>query len=156
MCRQAACALIQRSSGTMALSLKSPRTHLREPLQTRAAKMSLKKRRKVDAENRHFNPKWTDDFAFILPSHTNAVPLCLICTRTVSVVKLENIKRHYESRHASFHAEFPLGDKARQEKIGQLKTSYTGSTTILTTATTATQKATAASLCASHSWMRNW
>lgn len=109
--------------------------------------MSGEKRRKIDGENRQFNPKWTDDFVFILPSHANPRPLCLICQTTVSVCKVANVRRHFETKHAAnFNAAYPPGSTARRGKIETLKSSYAASTTILTTASTAQEKATAASL----------
>ncbi|XP_076832090.1 zinc finger BED domain-containing protein 5-like [Brachyhypopomus gauderio] len=57
-----------------------------------------------------------------------------------------NIKRHYESKHASFSATFPVGSIARKDKIEALKLSYSTTSTILTTSSTAAEKATAASL----------
>uniref|UniRef100_A0A3B4ZXJ8 Uncharacterized protein n=1 Tax=Stegastes partitus TaxID=144197 RepID=A0A3B4ZXJ8_9TELE len=66
----------------------------------------VSKRRKVDVENRQLNNKWTNEFAFILPSHTNAKPLCLICQMTVAVCKVATIKWHYDTKHASFSAAF--------------------------------------------------
>lgn len=104
------------------------------------------KRRKLDNENRQFNDKWTDEFAFIMPPHTSSKPLCLICQMTIAACKVANIKRHYDTKHASFSAAFPPGSPARKEKIKSLKSSCSATSTILTTATTAAEKATAASL----------
>lgn len=109
--------------------------------------MSGEKRRKVADENRQFNPKWTDDYLFILLSHAKAKPLCLKCQETVSVCKVANIRRHFDTKHAAkFNADFPPGSTARRSEIETLKTSYAGSTKILTAAATAQEKATAASL----------
>jgi len=41
--------------------------------------MALSKKRKVDKENRAFNPKWTDSFMFILPTGSEK-PVCVICS----------------------------------------------------------------------------
>ena len=111
-------------------------------------KMSGGKRRKIDDENRQFNPKWTDDFMFILPSHAKAKPLCLICqTSPVSVCKVDNVRRHFNQKHAEkFNATYPPGSTARRSEIEKLKRAYDSSTTIITTAATAQEKATAASL----------
>ena len=111
-------------------------------------KMSGGKRRKIDDENRQFNPKWTDDYFFILPSHAKAKPFCLICqTSPVSVCKVDNVRRHFDGKHAAkYNADYPTGSTARRSQIEKLKKSYDSSTTIITTAATAQEKATAASL----------
>ncbi|MGH0136969.1 UNVERIFIED_CONTAM: hypothetical protein FKN15_071072 [Acipenser sinensis] len=104
------------------------------------------KRCKVDSENRAFNPNWTADFLFIMPSHLNAKPLCLICQTTVAVSKVANIKRHFESKHNNFNTAYPPGSVLRRDKIESLKSSYHTSNLILTTSATVQEKATAASL----------
>lgn len=59
--------------------------------------MACAKRRKVDTENKAFNPEWTEAFMFILPVGS-LKPLCLICSDTVAVVKSGNVKHHYETK----------------------------------------------------------
>ncbi|RXM98498.1 General transcription factor II-I repeat domain-containing protein 2B [Acipenser ruthenus] len=103
---------------------------------------SWSKRHKVDSENRAFNPNWTADFLFIMPSYLNAKPLCLICQTTVAV----NLKRHFESKHSNFNTAYPPGSVLRRDKIESLKSSYHTSNLILTTSATVQEKATAASL----------
>lgn len=96
--------------------------------------------------HRQFNPKWTSEFAFILPLHTNAKPLCLICQCTVAVCKVENVRRHFTAKLANFNYEVPPGSTARKGQIESRKSSYAAATTILKTAATSQEKATAASL----------
>ena len=57
------------------------------------------KRRKIDVECRSFEKSWTLDYLF--KEHFGK-PICLICHDFVSVSKENNIKRHYETKHAEF------------------------------------------------------
>lgn len=57
------------------------------------------KKRKVDSENRRFLEEWTEQYCFTLPDRPQAVPVCLICNKTVALVKSGNLKRHYETTH---------------------------------------------------------
>uniref|UniRef100_A0A3B5B1J7 DUF4371 domain-containing protein n=1 Tax=Stegastes partitus TaxID=144197 RepID=A0A3B5B1J7_9TELE len=84
------------------------------------------------------------DFAFILPLHANA--MCLICQMTAAVCEIANIKQHYDKKHASFSAAFPVGSTARKDKTAALKSSYSIISTIFPTTTTSAEKATTASL----------
>lgn len=82
------------------------------------------KKRKVDSENRKFLVEWTEQYCFTLPDRPNAVPVCLICNKTVAIVKSANLKRHYETTHQQFHKNFPLGSEARKEKLQTSLSSY--------------------------------
>ncbi|RXN00018.1 SCAN domain-containing protein 3 [Acipenser ruthenus] len=104
------------------------------------------KRCKVDSKNRAFNPNWTAGFLFIMPSHLNAKPLCLICQTTVAVCKVANLKRHFESKHSNFNTAYSPGSVLRRDKIESLKSSYHTSNLILTTSANVQEKTTAASL----------
>lgn len=90
-----------------------------------------RKKRKVDCENRKFLTEWTEQYFFTLPDRPGAVPVCLICNKTVALIKSTNLKRHYETVHQQFHQNFPLGSKARQEKLQAYTASYQKSTSIL-------------------------
>lgn len=81
-----------------------------------------KKRRKVEIENRQFLPEWTYQYSFILPDRAGALPVCLICHQTVAVMKVFNIKRHYETSHKSFAEKFPVSSELRKSKIDNLHT----------------------------------
>uniref|UniRef100_A0A3Q0RPI0 SPIN-DOC-like zinc-finger domain-containing protein n=1 Tax=Amphilophus citrinellus TaxID=61819 RepID=A0A3Q0RPI0_AMPCI len=88
-------------------------------------------KRKIDNENRGFNPAWTDQYVFILPQRLK--PLCLICNESLSVLKEYNIRRHHVEKHRAFGTAFPEGTEERVTKV-QIKTF------------TAQERATAASL----------
>ncbi|OAF69582.1 hypothetical protein A3Q56_02681 [Intoshia linei] len=56
------------------------------------------KKRKVDSECRIFQKLWELEYFFM--EHYNK-PVCVICQESVAINKVENIKRHYESKHKS-------------------------------------------------------
>ncbi|XP_049782658.1 general transcription factor II-I repeat domain-containing protein 2-like [Schistocerca cancellata] len=89
------------------------------------------KKRKVDTENRRFLTELTEQYCFTLPDRPQAVPVCLICNKTVVVIKSGNLKRHYVTTHQQFHKNFPLGSEARKEKLQEYLTFYEKSTKLL-------------------------
>ncbi len=102
--------------------------------------MALSKKRKVDSENRAFNPEWTDSFMFILPTGSTK-PVCLICSETVALIKSGNVKRHYETKHKGYEQTYPLKSEVRSPKISSLRAQYEQSTRILSQTFTAQQRA---------------
>ena len=80
---------------------------------------SEKKKRKVEEENRVFQPHWTLNYFFI--QRSDGSPACLICNESISVAKEYNVKRHYETKHAD-GAYGKLEGEQRNEKIKALKT----------------------------------
>uniref|UniRef100_A0AAR2JP96 DUF4371 domain-containing protein n=1 Tax=Pygocentrus nattereri TaxID=42514 RepID=A0AAR2JP96_PYGNA len=108
--------------------------------------MASAKKRKVDSENRQFSSVWTDEFCFILPDRANAKPTCLLCSQTVAVCKVANIKRHFETRHSNFNENFPAKSEIRRQKIASLIASYNHSVTTIHKTTSAQENATTASL----------
>ncbi|KAK4873254.1 hypothetical protein RN001_015283 [Aquatica leii] len=82
------------------------------------------KKRKVDSENRRFLAEWTEQYCFTLPDRPQAVPVCLICNKTVAIVKSGNLKRHYETTHQQFHKNFPLGIRCMSEQKNSQKQRY--------------------------------
>ena len=79
-------------------------------------------KRKVDGENRQFKKEWTEKCAFILPP-TSTRPMCLICQETIAVMKISNLKRHYEAKYRNFEETFPLNSEVRTTKFYTLKSS---------------------------------
>lgn len=104
------------------------------------------KKRKVDSENRKFLTEWTEQYCFTLPDRPGAVPVCLICNKTVALVKSANLKRHYETTHQQFHKNFPLGSEARQEKLQAYLASYKKSTALLVRSMSEQEKSAEAAL----------
>lgn len=104
------------------------------------------KKRKVDSENRKFLPEWTEQYCFTLPDRPKAVPVCLLCNKTVAIVKSGNLKRHYETTHQQFHKKFPLGSEARKEKLQAYLASYKKSTVLLVRCMSEQEKSTEAAL----------
>uniref|UniRef100_A0A3Q1CR85 HAT C-terminal dimerisation domain-containing protein n=1 Tax=Amphiprion ocellaris TaxID=80972 RepID=A0A3Q1CR85_AMPOC len=106
----------------------------------------LSQKRKIDTENRRFNPAWTDIFVFTLPERLNAKPLCLICHESLSVIKEYNLRRHYTEKLQSFGAQFPEGTPERASKVQSLLAKYHRSSSSIVRACTAQERATLASL----------
>ena len=78
-------------------------------------KMSLSKKRKVDAECRVFQEKWTSSYLF---TEVNGKAVCLVCSQHVSVLKEYNLRRHYETLHAVKYNNFQ--GHQRREKVNEL------------------------------------
>lgn len=102
------------------------------------------KKRRVGDENRSFNDQWTVESLFILQGNK---PLCLICKDTVSVIKKNNIKRHFDAKHSEkFNRKFPHGSDTREEKIESLKAELHQQRNSMQRFTTFQKRATEASL----------
>ncbi|GBP08788.1 General transcription factor II-I repeat domain-containing protein 2 [Eumeta japonica] len=66
------------------------------------------KKRKVDAEGRQFQQKWTEEFFFIL--HNG---ICLLCKESIQVMKEFNIKSHlkvYQNKIGLWEAQMLSGN----------------------------------------------
>ena len=77
--------------------------------------MSLSKKRKVDKECRVFQDSWSVSYLF---TKVNGIPVFLVCSQQVSVVKEYNIRRHYETHHAERYR--GLQGQPRREKVKEL------------------------------------
>lgn len=104
------------------------------------------KKRKVDSENRKFLTEWTEQYCFTLPDRPRVVPVCLICNKTVAIVKSANLKRHYETTHQQFHTNFPIGTEARKKQLQSYLTSYKKSTALLVRSMSEQEKSAEAAL----------
>ena len=77
------------------------------------------------------------------PQNINSTrPMCLICQETIAVIKISNLKWHYEMKHRNFEETFPQNSEVRTTKINALKSSYQTASRILVTSMTQKQKAT--------------
>ena len=97
------------------------------------------KKRKVDSEGRRFQDKWKSEY-FFTELRYNCV--CLICQETVAVFKEFNIKRHYQTKHASYDN---LTGNVRREKLKQLEAGLTAQQRFFTRASESNENATKAS-----------
>ena len=79
--------------------------------------MATVKKRKVDAECRVFQEKWTNDFFFV---EVKGKPVCLVCGEALAVMKKANVERHYSSKHAKLDE---LKGQMRLDKINALRLS---------------------------------
>jgi hypothetical protein len=59
---------------------------------------STSKKGKDREECREFEEKWSDLYLFV---QIQQEPVCLICNEPVSAMKEYNLKRHYDTKHAS-------------------------------------------------------
>ena len=78
-------------------------------------KMSLSKKKKFDKECRVFQDSWSVSYFF---TEVNGIPVCLVCSQQVSVVKEYNIRRHYETHLAERYR--GLQGQPRREKVKDL------------------------------------
>ncbi|XP_025411051.1 general transcription factor II-I repeat domain-containing protein 2A-like [Sipha flava] len=90
--------------------------------------------------------EWTELYCFILPERVGAIPVCLICNSTVTIIKSGNLKRHYETTHKDFHSKFPPGSEVRKNKLHACMLSYKNSTTTLIRCMSEQEKSTEAAL----------
>ncbi|GLV37440.1 hypothetical protein CBL_10594 [Carabus blaptoides fortunei] len=102
--------------------------------------------RKVDSENRKFLTRWIEQYCFTLSDRPKPVSVCLMCNKTVAIVKTANLKRHYETTHQQFHKNFPLSSEARKGKLQAYLTSYKKSTALLVRCMSEQEKFTEAAL----------
>ena len=77
--------------------------------------MSLSKKRKIDAECRVFQDKWTECYFF---TNVNGKAVCLVCHQQVSVLKEYNVRRHYETQHSGKFKS--IQGKSRTDKVKEL------------------------------------
>ncbi|KAL4006188.1 mitochondrial carrier [Sarotherodon galilaeus] len=77
--------------------------------------MSLSKKRKVGAECRVFQEKWSSSYLF---TEVNVKAVCLVCSQHVAVLKEYNLRRHYVSLHADKYDNFQ--GQRRREKVNEL------------------------------------
>jgi hypothetical protein len=66
--------------------------------------------------NREFNTDWELKYFFI---ELNEKPLCLICNTGIAINKTENIRRHYETKHAKDYNKYI--DNSREKVLISLK-----------------------------------
>uniref|UniRef100_A0A8C5R3N4 SPIN-DOC-like zinc-finger domain-containing protein n=1 Tax=Leptobrachium leishanense TaxID=445787 RepID=A0A8C5R3N4_9ANUR len=76
---------------------------LQENTSDHSPQKNVPKQRKVDGENRSFNPRWEVDYYFI---RNRDKPQCLVCSQTLAVCKEYNVKRHYYSQHEKIYGQY--------------------------------------------------
>ena len=80
------------------------------------------KKRKVDTECRMFNEKWGEKYFFV--EADNHAVNCLICSKSIAVLKEYNLSRHYETKHQFKYLKFL--DKLCTEKFQSMKWNLQG------------------------------
>ncbi|CAM1292725.1 Uncharacterised protein r2_g183 [Pycnogonum litorale] len=101
---------------------------------------TAKKRRKVDSEGRRFQERWELQY-FFTENRGNCV--CLICKEAVALFKDFNVKRHYETKHATTYDKLTGSDRA--EKVKQLQAALASQQRIFTRASESKENITKAS-----------
>uniref|UniRef100_H3AEH0 SPIN-DOC-like zinc-finger domain-containing protein n=1 Tax=Latimeria chalumnae TaxID=7897 RepID=H3AEH0_LATCH len=74
-------------------------------------------------EHRTFNPNWELEYVF---TEVNGKPMCLVCQKTVSVLKKANLQHHHETCHPEFNQFYPTGSNLRKDKVRNLVASFHG------------------------------
>lgn len=85
-------------------------------------------KRKYEEEGRIFKAEWEDEFVFV---EKNGKPVCLLCQVTLAHFKASNLRRHYETKHASFNQQFPPDSELRRTKILSLKAKLNNQTKVM-------------------------
>lgn len=88
--------------------------------------MASIKKRKVDAECRSFQEKWTHDYFFV---EVKGKPVCLVCGDALAVMKKANLERHCSTKHAKLNE---LGGQMRLDKIKALQQSLKSQQVVFT------------------------
>ena len=99
------------------------------------------KKRKIDGEHRVFKPDWTEEYFFI---ERFGQAQCLICLKTVAVIKLFNIRRHWETEHGTSHFA-SMSVTQRKDTILKLTKNLEKATSLFCKQTTEADKVTRAS-----------
>lgn len=83
--------------------------------------MDNAKKRKVDSDKRVFHESWTNKYFFI---ESNGNPLCLICHKSIAVLKEYNLRRHFDTNHEKSIS--LLNEDQKLRKLTTLKSSLQG------------------------------
>uniref|UniRef100_A0A3B3C526 Uncharacterized protein n=1 Tax=Oryzias melastigma TaxID=30732 RepID=A0A3B3C526_ORYME len=71
-------------------------------------------KRKKHEEYRTFQDEWTEEFALVERAGS---AVCLICNDKIASMKRSNVKRHFDTRHATFASKYPAGDSRKKASI---------------------------------------
>jgi len=99
------------------------------------------KKRKLDFENRIFNPTWSEKYCFV---ERFGQAQCVICYQTVAAYKEYNIRRHWETKHPS-HPFASLNCDERKSAVSRLAGSLEKSVSLFRKQTTEADSVTQAS-----------
>uniref|UniRef100_A0A672PIW7 HAT C-terminal dimerisation domain-containing protein n=1 Tax=Sinocyclocheilus grahami TaxID=75366 RepID=A0A672PIW7_SINGR len=77
-----------------------------------------KKRRSISNEGRRVLEEWKNQFAV---NERDGQPFCLLCSKILGVCKTYNLKRHFDTNHATFGKNYPPGSQERALKITSLE-----------------------------------
>ena len=74
------------------------------------SEMSATKKRRVEDEGRTFQEQWTNKYFFV--AHAEKA-LCLVCKKSIPVMKDYNLRRHFEKNHEAY--QLLIGEKRTQK-----------------------------------------
>ncbi|XP_050994546.1 general transcription factor II-I repeat domain-containing protein 2A-like [Labeo rohita] len=77
-----------------------------------------KKSRCISNEGRRVLEEWKNQFAV---NERDGQPFCLLCRKILGVCKTYNVKRHFDTTHATFDKKYPLGSQERAFQITSLE-----------------------------------
>uniref|UniRef100_A0A671NNP5 Uncharacterized protein n=1 Tax=Sinocyclocheilus anshuiensis TaxID=1608454 RepID=A0A671NNP5_9TELE len=77
-----------------------------------------KKSRSISSEGRRVLEEWKNQFAV---NQRDGQPFCLLCSKILGVCKTYNVKRHFNTTHATFDKKYPPGSQERALKITSLE-----------------------------------
>lgn len=77
-----------------------------------------KKSRSISSEGRRVLEEWKNPFAV---NERDGQPFCLLCSKILGVCKTYNVKRHFDTTHATFDKKYPPGSQERALKITSLE-----------------------------------
>ena len=92
--------------------------------------------RRLEEENRTFNPSWETEYFF---TEKGKKCVCLICHAKVTIFKSSNLKDHYKSHKDAYDKSYPSGTDLRDAKVSSLKNAL-NTMSIFAQASTSDQK----------------
>ena len=77
-------------------------------------------KRKVDSENRGFQPRWEAEYMF---TEVKGKAVCLVCGDSVAVLKEYNLRRHHETstKHTDKEKYKNMDTEQKLQKVDELK-----------------------------------
>uniref|UniRef100_A0A3B3RGE1 HAT C-terminal dimerisation domain-containing protein n=1 Tax=Paramormyrops kingsleyae TaxID=1676925 RepID=A0A3B3RGE1_9TELE len=79
---------------------------------------TVTKLRCISNEGRRVLEEWKNQFAV---NERDGKPFCLLCRKILGVCKTYNVKRHFDTTHATFDKKYPLGSQERAFQITSLE-----------------------------------
>ena len=75
-------------------------------------------KRKKNDDYCTFKHEWTEEFAFV---ERTGSAVCLICNAQILTIKRSNVKRHFDTCHATFASKYPEGNSRKKACLKLLR-----------------------------------